>query len=168
MRPANRTSRGCPEFRPFILDSAVGTVPGAGKAPQRRSRESGSPYKSLFQHRKWIPAFEHVKNSPDAAERPPIRGRSVMPAKAGIHVRACSNLRNWFPLSRERRCGIIAGACAFDFFTRSFARMTLRSRIAVLHLAGDTAGAAKSLFHGPSWRSSQLQLPNLGLKTPLP
>ena len=83
---------------------------------------TGDPYNNLFQLDKWIPAFERVKKS---KLQPSVRLRSVIPAKAGIHFSRWNKTLAWVPAfaGTTLRPGFNRFA---DFFTRSFAGMTLR------------------------------------------
>jgi len=74
-----------------------------------------------------VPAQERVKESELRATG---RLRSVIPAKAGIHLSSWNKLLYGYPPSRVRRCGPDFNWVA-DFFTRSFAGMTpVRQRYA--------------------------------------
>jgi len=87
--------------------------------PQRRPREGGDPYKSLFQLGKWIPAFERVKKSANRLNP----GRSVVPAKAGTHAKVLFLQLKWIPAFAGMTLQSLAKGCNFDFFTRSKARI---------------------------------------------
>ena len=55
-------------------------------------------------------------------------GRSVVPAKAGTHAKVLFQRLKWIPAFAGMTLRSLAEVCNFDFFTRSFAGMTLTTR----------------------------------------
>ena len=92
-----------------------------------------------------IPANESVKKSATRLKS----GRSVVPAQAGTHIRACSSLTNGIPAFAGMTLRSLTKGCNFDFFTRSnagiHARKTLPLYVVTIgpRLRGD--GAAVQL-----------------------
>jgi len=92
----------------------------------------------------WMPAFERVKKSANRLNP----GRSV---KAGTYAKVLFQRLKWIPAFAGMTLRSLAEGCNFDFFTRSFAGMTLVPRRYVLDSGAPSMGLCPGFCPSYGW-----------------